>query len=283
MTVPTQVRPDTSPAPTRQATRQRYLMCPPTYFAVTYAINPWMDPSRPVDVDRAVRQWDALRQVHLDLGHTVEIIDPEPGLPDMVFAANGGVVIGDTAVGVKFRYPQRRGEQEAYLNWFAAAGISQRHQPSFDNEGEGDILLAGNVMLAGTGFRTDLRAHAELAALLGREVITLELIDPRFYHLDTALAVLDDTTVAYLPAAFSPASRAELARRFPDAIIATAADAEAFGLNAVSDGRNVVLAAEAVGLADQLRRRGFVPVPVAMDELRRAGGSAKCATLVLHP
>jgi N-dimethylarginine dimethylaminohydrolase len=258
-------------------------MCPPTYFGVTYAINPWMDPSRPVDVGRAMRQWDAVRRVHLDLGHSVEIIDPEPGLPDMVFAANGGLVVGDTAIGVRFRYPQRHGEQAAYLDWFARAGIARRHRPEFDNEGEGDFLLAGDVVLAGTGFRTDRRAHAEAATVLGREVVTLELVDPRFYHLDTALAVLDDTTIAYLPAAFSPASRAELRRRFPDAIIAEAADAAAFGLNAVSDGRHVVLSAEAVGLAGQFAERGFVPVPVATDELRRAGGSVKCATLELHP
>jgi N-dimethylarginine dimethylaminohydrolase len=35
-------------------------MCRPTYFAVDYAINPWMDPTKPVDVDRAVAQWTSL-------------------------------------------------------------------------------------------------------------------------------------------------------------------------------------------------------------------------------
>jgi N-dimethylarginine dimethylaminohydrolase len=278
--------------PVRTATRREYLMCRPTHFAVDYVINPWMDPTRPVDVDRAVAQWETLRRIHLDLGHDVAEIEPVAGMPDMVFAANGGLVIGNTALGVRFHHPERRGEEDAFLRWFAAAGFDG-HRPRFINEGEGDFLLAGSTLLAGTGFRSDRRAHTEAAALFGLEVLTLELVDARFYHLDTALCVLTATgsgsasapaaaTIAYWPGAFSPASRAELARRFPDAILATERDAAAFGLNAVSDGRHVILSAEATGFAAQLSARGFTPIGVDLSELRRAGGGAKCATLELH-
>jgi N-dimethylarginine dimethylaminohydrolase len=150
------------------------------------------------------------------------------------------------------------------------------------NEGEGDFTVVGDRVLAGTGFRTDLAAHAEAAAVLGVEVVSLELVDPRYYHLDTCLAALDDSTVAYYPAAFSAASRALLERLYPDAVVASQADAEAMGLNCVSDGRNVVLDRAAGGLAGRLADAGFTPVPVDLSELVKAGGNAKCCTMELR-
>src|SRR5579884_1426535 len=98
----------------RRARPRRYLMCPPEHFAVTYAINPWMAPDEPTDAARAMRQWTRLRQVYLDLGHEVQVIEPVAGLPDMTFAANGGTVAGGKVLGARFRYPQRAGEARAY-------------------------------------------------------------------------------------------------------------------------------------------------------------------------
>ncbi|SDX95435.1 N-Dimethylarginine dimethylaminohydrolase [Micromonospora pattaloongensis] len=263
---------------THTPTSRRYLMCRPTYFAVDYAINPWMDPTAPVDTDLAIRQWSALRQVYLDLGHTVDEIEPLPGLPDMVFAANGATVVDGTALAVQFLNPERADEAPAYAAWFERAGFEVQ-QPKAVNEGEGDILLAGELLLAGTGFRTAHTAHAQVQEIFGRPVVTLQLVDPRFYHLDTALCVLDRQTVAYLPEAFSPGSRAVLRRLFPDAVIARPADAEVLGLNAVSDGRHVVLPSQATGLAAALRERGYEPIGVDLSELRKAGGGPKCCTL----
>ncbi len=137
-------------------------------------------------------------------------------------------------------------------------------------------------MLAGTGFRTDHRAHDEVQELFGVPVISLQLVDPRFYHLDTALAVLGDDDIAYYPEAFSPGSRAVLQRLFPDAVLADEQDAVVLGLNAVSDGRHVVLPAAAHGLAEQLRDRGYVAIGVDLSELLKAGGSVKCCTLEIH-
>ncbi|MBV9919897.1 MAG: amidinotransferase [Pseudonocardia sp.] len=238
-----------------------------------------MRPGVAVDVERALAQWDALRRTYLDLGHRVDLLDPVPGLPDMVYTANGATVVDGVVYGARFRYAQRAAEAAAHRAWFEAVGFTRVVVPDFVNEGEGDLLVAGEVILAGWGFRTDPRAHEEAARVLGREVVPLELVDPRFYHLDTALAVLDDTTIAWLPEAFTPASRAVLAERYPDAVLATAADAAVLGLNAVSDGRHVVLPAEATGLAAALAERGFVPVPVEMSELLKGGGGPKCCTL----
>jgi N-dimethylarginine dimethylaminohydrolase len=263
---------------TLDASARRYLMCRPTYFAVDYAINPWMDPSAPVDTALAVAQWETLRRTYLDLGHTVELIDPVPGLPDMVFAANGATVVDGTVMAVQFRNPERADEAPAYRGWFERAGFTVV-DPKHVNEGEGDVLLVGDLLLAGTGFRTVPAAHAELQEVFGRPVVGLRLVDPRFYHLDTALCVLDERTVAYLPEAFSPGSRAALRRLFPDAVLADMADAEVLGLNAVSDGRHVVLPAQATGLAAKLRERGYTPIGVDLSELRKAGGGPKCCTL----
>src|SRR5580704_9178393 len=266
----------------RQATIRRYLMCPPEYFAVTYAINPWMHPDEPTDNARAMRQWDELRQVYLDLGHEVRTIAPVDGLPDMVFAANGATVVDGKVLGARFRYPQRAAEASAYLDWFRAGGYAEVRAAGHVHEGEGDILFTGRALLAGYGFRTDPAAADELAALFGRPVISLRLVDPRYYHLDTALCVLDADTAMYYPAAFDDAGRAAIAEHFAELIEAKDEDAEVLGLNAVSDGRHVVLPVQARNLAAQLRERGFEPVGVDTSELLKGGGGPKCCTLELR-
>jgi N-dimethylarginine dimethylaminohydrolase len=257
-------------------------MTAPTFFAVEYAINPWMDPTTTVDTHRAMAQWETLRQTYKELGHTVETIEPVAGLPDMVYAANGGLLVRGTAVVARFTYPQRAGEAAAYAEWMSRHGYRPQ-RTRYVNEGQGDLLVAGSKILAGYGFRTDRRAHDEIEQLVRMPVVSLELVDPRFYHLDTALAVLDDTTIAYYPPAFSAASRTHLRALFPDAIEVGDADAHAFGLNAVSDGRHVMLPAAATGFAAQLKSAGFEPIGIDLSELLKGGGSIKCCTLEVHP
>jgi N-dimethylarginine dimethylaminohydrolase len=262
----------------RRATARRYAMTPPQHFTVEYAINPWMDTSAPVDASLAVAQWENLRQIYLGLGHTVDVVAPVAGLPDMVYAANGGLIAGDTAIVARFKFPQRDGESAAYATWMSSMGYTPKFTKHV-NEGQGDLLVVGPMILAGTGFRTDRQAHDEVAAITGRPVVTLELVDPRFYHLDTALAVLDDTTIAYYPPAFTERSRARLTSLFPDAIEVATADAYVLGLNVVSDGKHVVHPAGAVGFAEKLRAAGFEPIGVDLSELFKGGGSVKCCTL----
>ncbi|HWJ83994.1 MAG TPA: N-dimethylarginine dimethylaminohydrolase [Cellulomonas sp.] len=273
----------TSTAPGR--TIRRYLMCEPTHYTVSYEINPWMDKTRYTDADLAVRQWRTLRDTYLELGHTVETIDPIPGLPDMVYAANGATVVDGVVYSAAFRYPERQPEGPAYQKWFADRGFVT-HTAAQTNEGEGDLLVVGDVILAGTGFRTERAAHAEAQELFGRPVISLDLVDPHYYHLDTALAVISSDPaspqVAYFPPAFSAGSRAVLEQLFPDAILASERDAVALGLNAVSDGENVVVAPGAVDLAAALRERGYTPIPVDTSELLKGGGGAKCCTLEIR-
>lgn len=268
-------------APDRTATTRSVLMCRPDHFTVAYRINPWMHPEDPTDTSLAVRQWEELRRVYLDLGFEVHLIDPLPGLPDMVYAANGGFVLDGIAYAAKFQYPQRAPEGPAYADWFRANGFEVR-DPIATNEGEGDFLLVGDRILAGTGFRSDPASHDELRELFGREVVSLRLVDPRFYHLDTAMAVLDATNIAYLPTAFDEPSRARIAELYPEAVEVAPDDASVLGLNAFGDGRHVVVAAQATRFAADLRARGYEPIGVDLSELLLGGGGVKCCTLELR-
>lgn len=273
-----------APAPRRSGTR-RVLMCRPDHFTVSYRINPWMHPTVPTDSALALAQWQVLHDTYLDLGIAVELIDPIPGLPDMVYAANGGFVLDGVAYGARFRYRERAAEGPAYAEWLAARGL-QVVRPRQVNEGEGDFLLVGDTIFAGSGFRSARSSHRELARVFDREVVPLRLVDPAYYHLDTAFAVLDPAggpaSVAYLPQAFDAASRAELEHRFPDAVIATTEDAAVLGLNCFSDGRNVVIASRATTFARDLAARGYEAHGVDLSELLRGGGGVKCCTLELR-
>jgi len=278
-----------APAPVRTATKRTILMCKPDFYTVSYRINPWMHPEDPTDTAKAVAQWQELYDVYQGLGFEIHLIDPINGLPDMVYAANGGFVLDGVAYGAKFQYPERQPEGPAYMDWFRSAGL-QVAEPVETNEGEGDFLLVGDVILAGTGFRSDSTSHEEIATVYGRDVVTLKLINPSFYHLDTAIAVLDPepdasgrSNIAYLESAFDEPSLAILRERFPDAVIATEEDAAILGLNSYSDGHNIVIAARATTFAEQLREKGYNPIGVDLSELLLGGGGVKCCTLDLHP
>jgi N-dimethylarginine dimethylaminohydrolase len=255
-------------------------MCPPTFFTVSYEINPWMSADDPVDTELACQQWRELVATYDRLGLAVELVEPEPGLPDMVFAANAAVVVDGRALVARFRHRERRGEQRAYARWFEARGLAGVDRAHRVNEGQGDVLRVGEVLLAGHGPRTTRAAHRELAAWSGREVVSLRLTDPRYYHLDTALFAVGDT-IAYQPEAFDHRARGVLERRFPDALQADGADAAVLGLNAVVAGDTVVLPAGTRRLASALESRGLKTVEVELSELRKAGGSVKCCTLEL--
>ena len=282
------------PAPHEGAERvqqhRRYLMCRPEHFTVSYSINPWMEPSRPTDTNLALKQWQSLYDTYVSLGHEIELIDPLEGLPDMVYTANGGFVIDGIAYGPKFRFRERAAEAPAFIDWFAANGFEVA-EPAEVNEGEGDFLLVGDTILAGTGFRSTGDSHREVGEVFSREVVSLTLTDPRFYHLDTAISVLDPVegpagvekaNIAYLPTAFDEKSQAILRERYPDAIRVADADGAVFGLNSASDGKNVIISPRAVGFEAQLRERGYTPVTVDLSELLLGGGGIKCCTLELR-
>lgn len=268
-----------SQSPTRV---RRYLVASPAHVDVTYAINPWMDPDAPFDPERAAAQWRTLVATLTALGHRVDVLPPLAGLPDLVFSANGALVLGRRALLSRFAHTQRQPEAAHHRTWLQQQGVDVVEATS-PCEGEGDLLVVGRRVLAGHGFRTSLAAHSQVAAITDRDVVSLELLDPRFYHLDTALGVVDDRTVAWFPGAFTDAGRTTIRRIFPDAIEVDEHDALLLGCNLVSDGQHVVVPAGVQRLAADLVARGFTVLPVDLSELLLAGGGPKCCVAEHHP
>ncbi len=260
----------------------RILMCPPDFYGIEYEINPWMN--RQVGSDHAVayRQWRRLHETLCELGVRVERLDPVPGLPDLVFTANAGVVYRDLFLSSRFRYGVRQGESPHFDRWFAAHGFHVEELPDdMYFEGAGDALFCGETLFAGYRFRSDARSHQWVGTKLGVEVLPLELVDPRFYHLDTCFCPLSKTEALYYPGAFDEYGRSVLADRVPVLIPASAEEAVSFSCNAVVVGRNVVMNAGAPKLARDLESHGFTLRTVQLTEFIKAGGSAKCLTLRL--
>jgi N-dimethylarginine dimethylaminohydrolase len=262
---------------------KRLLMCPTDYFDIEYEINPWMKTQNQVDTALAKLQWQQIYDIYYRLGHQVELVDPVKGLPDMIFTANGGLVIDGKVMLPRFRHPQRQPETAHFKAWFEANGYTKVAMPQHDFEGEGDCLLAGRTLFAGHGFRSDQASHAELADFFSLKVVSLKLVDPYFYHLDTCFHPLSADVVMFLPAAFDAPSQAAIRNHFKTVIEADARDGAAYGLNAYSDGRNVVLSNRATGLIEQLKHNGFNPIAAPITEFQKSGGGVKCITLELRP
>lgn len=264
----------------------RFLMCAPTHYEVDYVINPWMEGNvRRASWEVAAEQWRGLREV-LASRARVELIDPQPGLPDLVFTANAGVVVADTVVLARFFHPERQGEEPCFQEWFEARGFRVERLPEdLPFEGAGDALLdrGGGWLWAGYGFRSELDAHPLLARALGVEVLSLRLMDERFYHLDTCLCPLNDGTLLYYPPAFDfHSNRLIESRVSPEKRLAVGeADALAFACNAVNVGEAVVLNQASAALRQRLEARGLTVLETPLTEFLKAGGAAKCLTLRL--
>ena len=179
-------------------TAAKILMCPPDHYGIEYEINPWMDRRRTCHHELAVRQWMGLRQLLEANGATVSCLAPVAGLPDLVFTANAALIYGDLAIPANFRHPERQGEQGHARQWLRDHGF-QIHELSghLVFEGAGDALFCGDTLFAGYRMRSDIRAHREIADRLGCRVISLELVDPSYYHLDTCFCPLASGQARY--------------------------------------------------------------------------------------
>jgi N-dimethylarginine dimethylaminohydrolase len=260
------------------------LMCAPHHYEVDYVINPWMEGNiHRSSRDRAEVQWNQLYEV-LKTYATVELVEPQPGWPDMVFTANAGLILGDTVVLSRFFHPERQGEEPYFQQWFEDQGYKVRTLPkSLPFEGAGDALLdrAGRWLWAGYGFRSELDSHPYVAQWLDVEVLSLRLVDRRFYHLDTCFCPLSDGYLLYYPPAFDTYSNRMIELRVPaeKRIPLDEVDAVNFSCNAVNIDRIVVLNKASDRLKQILGDRDFTVVETPLTEFLKAGGAAKCLTL----
>lgn len=259
------------------------LMCAPTYFDIEYEINPWMSTDNQVNTKRAGEQWQKLYKTYTEtLGWDVQLIDPIKKLPDMVFTANGALVIDGKVALPRFKYPQRQPETEYFRAWFEAAGYQDILLPQHNFEGEGDALVWNDIIFGGFGFRSDKASHQELSEFFGKKVIDIELVDPRFYHLDTCLTIVSSDTIALWPKAFSPDTLTLLHELVSHVIEASDEDALVYGLNAMSDGHSIVVPETAKGLIRIYQEHGMTVYPTPITEFQKSGGGVKCLTLELR-
>jgi N-dimethylarginine dimethylaminohydrolase len=258
----------------------RILMCPPDYFGIEYEINPWMNVRAGSDSPLARRQWTALVETLRELGATVDLIEPVRGLPDLVFTANAGVVYHDLFISSRFRYGVRQGEALYFERWAQDRGFEVVRLPAGHNfEGAGDALFCGETIFAGYRFRSDVRSHQWIGERLGIEVLPMELVDPRFYHLDTCFCPLEADLAMYYPGAFDEYGRSVIRDRIPRLIEVAAEEAMSFSCNAVVVGRTVILNEGAPKLAATLEGQGYTVRLLGFSEFIKSGGSAKCLTL----
>jgi N-dimethylarginine dimethylaminohydrolase len=260
----------------------RILMCRPEFYGIEYEINPWMSLKVRSDPHESRRQWLGLRRTLEELGASIEEIAPVPGLPDLVFTANAGLIYGERFLSSRFRYGVRQGETPYFDRWFAEHGFAvESLPPGLYFEGAGDALFCGETLFAGYRFRSDARGHQWIGQHLGVAALPLELVDPRFYHLDTCFCPLAEDEALYYPGAFDDYGRSVLRDRIARLIEVEAGEATSFSCNAVVVGRAVVLHEGAPRLARDLRRAGYETRPLPLSEFIKAGGSAKCLTLRL--
>jgi len=259
-------------------------MCAPDHYDVDYVINPWMEGNiHKSSRDRAAEQWHKLHHVIKDHA-IVDLVAPEQGWPDMVFTANAGLVLGQNVVLSRFLHPERQGEEPHFKAWFEQNGYTVYELPSdLPFEGAGDALFdrEGRWLWAGYGFRTELDSHPMIAKWLDTEVLSLRLVDNRFYHLDTCFCPLKGGYLLYYPPAFDAYSNHLIERRVPaeKRIAIAEADAVNFACNAVNINEIVIMNNASAGLQQRLADVGFTVIETPLTEFLKAGGAAKCLTL----
>jgi len=263
-----------------------FLMCPPEYFDVSYIINPWMHGNmRKIDNALAKQQWRALYDILCDRA-TVRLVNPQPGSPDMVFTANAGLLRGKHFLLSRFRYPERQYEEPYFADWFMDRGYEVTYMPrDVPFEGAGDALFdrKDKRLWLAHGHRSVLAAREDIRRLFKVDVVPLQLVDQRFYHLDTCFCPLSRGHLVYYPPAFDPASRKRIEELVPASrrIAISEEDALQFACNAVNAGDTVVVNRASQAFVEALGRVGYEVVQSPLSEFMKAGGSAKCLTLRL--
>jgi arginine dihydrolase len=272
--------------PMQASSRPTFLMCPPRHYEVNYVINPWMAGNvHRSSRQQATEQWEELRRALREFAQ-VELVEPQPGSPDMVFTANAGLVRNGIVALSSFQHKERQGEEPHFRRWFSESGFAVRDTPRVTPfEGEGDALFEadGSRLWAGHGLRTREASHKQLTELWGVEVVSLRLVDPRFYHLDTCFCPLSNGDVMYFPGAFDSVSVGKIEMRYGKSkrICVSEDDALLFACNAVNVGKTILLNEISPELSARLEARGFEIIQLDLTEFLKAGGAAKCLVLRL--
>uniref|UniRef100_A0A5S6QS82 Amidinotransferase n=1 Tax=Trichuris muris TaxID=70415 RepID=A0A5S6QS82_TRIMR len=259
------------------------LMCPPTYYDVTYEINPWMDKTKPVNKPLAWEQWTSLRRTIESCGATVKLIEPVNGLPDMVFTANAGLIYKNRVWLSQFMFPERQGEKRHFDAWFRQNGFDVYADDTI-YEGAGDSLFLGKLLIGSHGFRSDEVVYSNIKTLMLNdevEILSVGLIDSHFYHLDTTFAPLNPNVAIWYPKAHTEKTCKEL-KAHAELIDVSPEEANRFACNAVVIDEHVILPSGSPKVTKAIEARGFRVHSVDMSEFLKSGGACKCLCLPLN-
>lgn len=270
---------------------KKILMVPPDKFAVEYQINPWMNGNiDTVDKVKAAQQWLATRDALIQAGADVIVLPSPPvGCPDAVFAANAGLIFKDMYINSKFKHEERQGEEDYFEEYFDAHDYDMLEFPdpnrTLSFEGAGDALFSADRkhLWFGYGWRSSGDYKFKLDEMFeNTDVIVrpLKLVDPRWYHLDTAFCPLDTGELLWYPPAFDAHSQMVIESWYEGKDIKVSEeDALRFACNAVSVGKNIVIPHCSDDLFFNLMDRGYGVLTVDMSQFLRSGGACKCLTL----
>lgn len=259
-------------------------MCPPDYYDIQYSINPWMDTNKIVTKEKN-NQWQKLKNKFTELGIEVKLLKPQKGLPDMTYV-DIGIVYKNNFIPSNFRYPERQGERKHAVTWFKKNGFKIfKIDKTFYFEGHGDTLWVGDKLFFGYGFRSSVEAQHEVFKILKKinpkiEIIPIELIDPRFYHLDTCFCPINSKQAIYYPGAFSPKAKKLLAQNIKLIPVAEK-EATKFVCNAVVVNKNILIPTGSPQAYNTLEKLGYTIHPVEMSEFIKGGGACKCLSFLL--
>lgn len=260
-----------------------FLMCRPSHYQVSYSINPWMDLARQVNSSKAVEQWSNLRERLEEHGGAIRFLKDQESLPDLVFTANGALLCKNNKVIIaNFKYEERKKEEEWFVQWFAEEKY-QFYYPSIPFEGAGDALYFRDesgleTLICGYGFRSDEHICKEISGMIGN-YISVQLVDPYFYHLDTCFCPLSNSYYLIYPSAFSTTGLESIRALKGKEIIVPEEEAKLFACNSVCLGDKVIMPSGCPTTMRLLEKAGYIPVPVDMSEFIKAGGACKCLTL----
>jgi N-dimethylarginine dimethylaminohydrolase len=258
------------------------LLCPPDYYGIEYEINPWMNRAEPALPGLAREQWQGLHDKLQSLGCQIELVPPQQKLPDLVFTANAGLVVGKQFIRSHFRFKERQGEEAHFEKWFAEHDHEVVRLPDgLFFEGEGDALFCGDVLFCGYRFRSEIRSHQFISEVLKCLVISVELVEDRFYHLDTCFCPLPDGSALWYPKAFDAYGQQAIRHHIPNLIDVAPEEAKHFACNAVVLGKEILLPENCPDLCATLADAGYRTHPLRMTEFLKAGGACKCLTLFL--
>lgn len=270
------------------------LMCEPNLFNVNYEINPWMEHKiNSVDSDLAYKQWKSLMTILSEKSKTVIMEKQSTLLPDIVFTANAGLIIDNTFITSNFQFNERKPESFIFSRHLNEIGFSVDNyfiENDIAFEGAGDALFShsNKSLFLAHGFRTSKLCSNHIVNVLKNHnssytLYELELIDPRFYHLDTCFCPLDNGLIMYYPKAFSMETREKLIGNFGNKLIEVSEeDAITFVCNAVSVSNNLILNKVSDDFKNYLNLMGINVYEAPMSEFLKSGGSCKCLTLNLE-